>query len=312
MAERPPFLHLGVVKRKNPALDQYFDKLVKEYSRKPKLKDTNFGGDTAFIWTMADWQLGKADYGVENTLKRYEEALIKGVNQVKALRKTGTEIDEIYLLGLGDLTENCDTSYYSSMPFNIELSLSQQYQLARRMIMKTIDTFLSQADKIVICGIGGNHGEMTRSGKGQVLSDRLDNSDMMHFEVVKEILAQNKRYDKVKVILPTDYHHLLDIKGKGVAITHGHMTGGGSGPEGKIMKWWAGQAMGWLPSGAAEILITGHYHHPRVYKQGKRTWFQCPSIDASKDFTARTGLWNDPGVLCFTVNKDGWDNYRIV
>ena len=105
---------------------------------------------------------------------------------------------------------------------------------------------------------------------------------------------------------------MLDIKGKGVAITHGHMTGGGSGPEGKIMKWWAGQAMGWLPSGAAEILITGHYHHPRVYKQGKRTWFQCPSIDASKDFTARTGLWNDPGVLCFTVNKDGWDNYRIV
>ena len=39
---------------------------------------------------------------------------------------------------------------------------------------------------------------------------------------------------------------------------------------------------------------------------------QCPSIDASKDFTARTGMWNDPGVLCFTVNKDGWDNYRIV
>ena len=97
------FAFKGVVKRKNPALDQYFDKLVKEYSRKPKLKDTNFGGDTAFIWTMADWQLGKADYGVENPLKRYEEALIKGVNQVKALRKAGTEIDEIYLLGLGDL-----------------------------------------------------------------------------------------------------------------------------------------------------------------------------------------------------------------
>ena len=57
--------------------------------------------------------------------------------------------------------------------------------------MKTIDTFLSQADKIVICGIGGNHGEMTRSGKGQI-PDRLDNSDMMYFEVVKEILAQNK------------------------------------------------------------------------------------------------------------------------
>ena len=44
----------------------------------------------------------------------------------------------------------------------------------------------------------------------------------------------------------------------------------------RVSEWWAGQAMGWLPSGATEILITGHYHHPRVYKQGKRTWFQCP------------------------------------
>jgi len=161
------FAFKGVVKRKNPALDQYFDKLVKEYSKKPKLKDTDFGGDTAFIWTMADWQLGKADYGVENTLKRYEEALIKGVNQVKALRKTGTEIDEIYLLGLGDLTENCDQSFYSSMPFNVELTLRQQYELARRMIMQTIDTFLPHADKIIVCGIGGNPGHMHQPGKGQ-------------------------------------------------------------------------------------------------------------------------------------------------
>ena len=261
---------------------------------------------------MADWQLGKADYGVENTLKRYEEALIEGVNQIKALRKGGTAIDEVFLLGLGDLTENCDQSFYSSMPFNIELTLSQQYKLARQLIMQTVDTFLPLADKITVCGIGGNHGEMTRSGKGQVLSDRLDNSDMMHFEIVKEIMAQNPRYKKVNVILPTDYHHLLEIKGKAVAITHGHMTTGGAGPEGKIMKWWQGQMFGWLPSGAAEILITGHYHHPRMLKQGKRTWFQCPSIDSSKDFTARTGMWNDPGVLTFTIDKNGWSNYKIV
>ena len=306
------FAFKGVVKRKNPALDQYFDKLVKEYSRKPKLKDTDFGGDTAFIWTMADWQLGKADYGVENTLKRYEEALIEGVHQIKALRKGGTAINEVFLLGLGDLTENCDQSFYSSMPFNIELTLSQQYKLARQMIMQTVDTFLPHADKITLCGIGGNHGEMTRSGKGQVLSDRLDNSDMMHFEICKEIMAQNPRYKKVTTILPTDYHHLLEIKGKAVAITHGHMTGSGSGPEGKIMKWWQGQMFGHLPPGEADILITGHFHHPRLMQQGNRTWMQCPSIDASTDFTARTGMWSKPGVLCFTISKEGWDNYKIV
>ena len=302
----------GTIRRKNPALDKQFEELLKLFKHKPKLKDKKLGGDTAFIWTMADWQLGKADYGVENTVERYEEALIAGVEHIKVLRKGGTKINEIYLLGMGDLTENCDQSYYSSMPFNVTLSLSQQYRLARQLIMRTVDTFLPLADKIIMCGIGGNHGEMTRAGKGQVLTSRLDNSDMMHFEICKEIMAKNDRYKKVKVILPTDYHHLLEIKGKAVAITHGHMTTGGAGPEGKIIKWWQGQMFGWLPSGAAEILITAHYHHPRLFKQGKRTWFQCPSVDASKDFTARTGMWNEPGVLTLTIDKNGWDNLKIL
>jgi len=49
-----------------------------------------------------------------------------------------------------------------------------------------------------------------------------------------------------------------------------------------------------------------------MMQQGNRTWFQCPSIDASLDFTARTGMCSKPGVLTFTVDKDGWDNYKIV
>ena len=88
----------------------------KLFKQKPPLKNKKYGGDTAFIFTMADWQLGKADYGVENTLERYEVALQEAVKQIKALRKAGTAIDEVFLLGLGDLTENCDQSFYSSMP----------------------------------------------------------------------------------------------------------------------------------------------------------------------------------------------------
>ena len=179
----------GTIRRKNPALDKQFEELLKLFKHKPKLKDKKLGGDTAFIWTMADWQLGKADYGVENTVERYEEALIAGVEHIKVLRKGGTKINEIYLLGMGDLTENCDQSYYSSMPFNVTLSLSQQYRLARQLIMRTVDTFLPLADKIIMCGIGGNHGEMTRAGKGQVLTSRLDNSDTMHIEIMDGVSA---------------------------------------------------------------------------------------------------------------------------
>ncbi len=127
---------------------------------------------------MSDWQLGKSDLGVQNTVNRYEEALIEGVNRIKALRKGGTNVKEIYILGMGDLTENC-FGFYDSQAFNIELSLTQQFHLARKLIMKTVDNFLPHADKIILGGVPGNHGEF-RSGKASVTTNRLDNSDTMH------------------------------------------------------------------------------------------------------------------------------------
>jgi hypothetical protein len=297
----------GVVRKKHPARDEWFKVLLKEVSKKKPLTKKKITSKQAFIWCMSDWQLGKDDYGVENTLKRYDLALQRGVEQVKALGG----VDEIYLLSMGDLTEGC-YGFYDSQPFNISLTLQQQYHLARKLIMKTVDTFLPYANKITLSGVPANHGEMSRSGKGQVVTNRLDNSDTMHIEICGEIMEQNPRYKKVSVSIPDGFHHTLEIKGQTLAFSHGHMHSGGSGPEGKIMKWWQGQMFGHLPAGEADILVTGHFHHPRMMQQGDRTWFQCPSIDASTDFTARTGMWSKPGVLCFTVNKDGWDNYRIV
>ena len=265
------------------------------------------------MFFMADWQLGKKDFGVANTIKRYDIALQDAVNRIKDLRKLGVQIDEIYIVGLGDLTENCTSAFYDSQPYNVELSLIEQYALARSMIMKTVDTFLPLADKITLCGVPGNHGEMSRSGKGQVFTDRLDNSDTMHLQICEEIMKANvDRYKKVKVVVPDSYHQVIKIKSKTCAWTHGHMSGGSGNPETKIENWWKGQMYGHLPSGEAEILVTGHYHHFRSKQQGNRTWFQTPSLDKSIDFTSRTGLWSHPGVLTFTVNKKGWDNLAIL
>ena len=197
---------------------------------------------------MADWQLGKSDYGVENTVKRLELALTSGVERIKALRKAGVKISKVYLVGMGDLTENC-FGFYDSQPFNIELSLAQQYHLARKLIMRCVDTFLPLVDEIVLAGVPGNHGEMSRSGKGKVTTDRLDNSDTMHLEICGEIMEKNPRYKKVKVDVATGFHQVLDIYGKKVAFTHGHMSGGGGDPTNKILNWWKGQMFGWLPSG---------------------------------------------------------------
>ena len=303
----------GLVRRKNPAHDKRFKQLLKHAVKKPPLKIYNKGGDTAFCFFMSDWQLGKDDYGVENTIKRYDIALQDAVQRIKELRKQGVDIDEIYMVGLGDLTEGCSLNFYDAMPHNVSLSLSEQYQLARAMMMKTVDTFLPLAKKKVLCGIPGNHGEMTRSSKGQVLTSRLDNSDTMHMQICDEIMKANKeRYGSVKVIVPEGFHQTMTIKGQTCAWTHGHMSGGSGNPENKIENWWKGQMYGFLPPGQAKILVTAHYHHFRAKQQGDRTWFQAMSLDKSLDFTARTGLWSHPGVLTFTINKKGWDNLKIV
>ena len=300
----------GIVKKKKPGHDKYFQALFKQAKKKPPMTKKFDAGDTAFMWFMSDWQLGKKDYGVENTIKRYDRALQDGVNKIKDLRRLGVKIDEIYMVGMGDITEGCSPHYYESQPHSVSLSLIEQYALARSMIIKTIDTFLPHAPKLVLCGVPGNHGEMTRTSKGQVASTRLDNSDTMHLQICKEIMSANPdRYAKVEVNIPEGFHQTLIIKGKKVSFTHGHMTGGSGNPENKIENWWKGQMYGWLPAGDAEILVTAHYHHLRMKQQGDRTWFQCPSIDASIDFTERTGLWSHPGVLTFTINDKGWDNY---
>ena len=307
------FAFKGVVKKKRPGPDKYFQSLFKQAGKKPPITKKFNAGDTAFMWFMSDWQLGKKDFGVEDTIKRYDQALQDGVNRIKDLRKLGVEIDEIYMVGMGDLTENCTPFFFESQPHSVSLSLIEQYALARSMIMKTIDTFLPHSPKLVLAGVPGNHGEMTRTSKGQVASSRLDNSDTMHLEICREIMSANPdRYGKVEVNVPDGFHQTLIIKGKKVSFTHGHMSGGSGNPEAKIENWWKGQMYGWLPPGDAEILVTAHYHHLRMKQQGDRTWFQCPSIDASIDFTARTGLWSHPGVLTFTINDKGWDNYHTV
>jgi len=304
----------GIVRKKSPGHDKYFKELLKKASKKPPLQTKVYGGDTAFMFFMSDWQVGKRDYGVEAMLNRYEIALQDAVARIKQLRKIGVDIDEVHLVGMGDLTENCSMNYFDSMPFNVELSLIEQYALARNMIFNTVETFLPLVDKIILTGCPGNHGEMTRNSKGGVLTSRLDNSDTMHIQIMQEIFNANKeRYKKVKVEIPEGFHVTTTVKGITCSYTHGHMAGGSGGnPETKIENWWKGQMYGFLPAMHSKILVTAHYHHFRAKQQGDRTWFQCGSLDKSIDFTERTGLWSHPAVLSFTVNAKGWDNLKIL
>jgi len=299
----------AIIKKKNPHHDKYYEKLLREVKKKKPIK-VKTGGNCAWFFFMADWQLGKKDLGVDETIKLIRRGIQNGKKQLKDLAKQGFVVKEIYLIGLGDLIENC-YGFFKHQSFNVSLTKSEQEHLTRVMILEILDSFLTKAEKIVLGGVPGNHGE-NRAGKGEVVTNRLDNADTACIQIVGEIIANRPRYKHVQVVVPDDFHLALEVFGKRIAFTHGHMASGGGDIWSKIEKWWKGQMYGWLPAGMSEILVTGHYHHLRVVEQLGRTWFQAPSLDQSDEFKARTGNMTRNGVLSFTVNRDGWDNLKIL
>jgi hypothetical protein len=92
-----------------------------------------------------------------------------------------------------------------------------------------------------------------------------------------------------------------------VGFAHGHQM---RDPH----KWWQGQSFG-SPNegvGAADILITGHYHHYAVKQFNHRLWVQIPSLDGGSHwFADRTGMGsNTPGGIVSLVVGEGYDPRR--
>mgnify|MGYP003133036938 CR=1 FL=1 len=308
------FAFKATIKRKKPKHDKYFNELKNSIIKRKAIKINKTKGDNAYFYICADWQFGKAEYGkkwgTDETVEYIRQSIIKAKQNIKDLNKTGTVIDEIYIIGIGDLIESC-FGFFDHQPFNVELTKTEQEHIARLMVIEILDGLLPLANKIILGAVVGNHGE-NRSGKNSIVTTRLDNSDTQIFQIVGEIIEGRERYKHVKVVIPDNFYLTLEVKSKRLTFYHGHMTTGGAGAENKLMNWWKNQAMARLPSGTADILVTGHYHHLRVLTERGRTWIQSPSLDTSAELEARSGLTTSHGVLTFTVSNSGWDNLKIL
>ena len=304
----------ATIRRKKPKHDKYFKELQRYVKSKKPIQIKNYKGTHAYFYICADWQFGKAEYnadwGSDETVAYIKQSIKKAQEEIKHLNKSGSLIDEIYIIGIGDLIENC-YGFFDHQPFNVELTRTEQEHIARLMVIEILDGFIKLAPKIVIGGVIGNHSEY-RSGKAQVSTTRLDGSDTAIFQIVGEIIAGRERYKHVKTVIPDDFYLTLEVKDKRITFYHGHMTGGGGNAENKLINWWKNQAMARLPAGTSDLLITGHYHHLRVLTERGRTWIQSPSLDTSKELEARLGLTTSHGVLTFTLSKLGWDNLKIL
>lgn len=308
----------ATIQRRSSAGDRVdVEQLCAAIAKRKPVRVSTVEAPRAVLCCLSDWQLGKGEGGgTEATVERIMAAADALVGRIRELSKVGRPPAAIYLVGLGDLVEQC-SGHYASQPFTTDLDRRSQMRVARRLVLHYIDSVLSLAPRIVLGAVPGNHGENRGSG-GKAYTTAIDNDDLAIFEQIGEVLAANPdRYGHVSVVLAESNTLVLDVAGVPVAFAHGHKANGGGHPAAKLEAWWKGQVMGRQPVADAAILITGHYHHLIVSETTGRTFMQVPAMDGGSEWwTDQTGQNSAAGTLCLGVGEGygarGWGDLVVL
>ena len=93
-----------------------------------------------------------------------------------------------------------------------------------------------------------------------------------------------------------------------IGATHGHVFRKGKGHD-----WWARQAHARHRIAAADILLTGHYHHLRIEQDGDRLWMQAPTVDTGSPwYDQRHGGRSTPGTLTFWTSHGHASDISVI
>ena len=266
---------------------------------------------------VSDWQIGKGDGdGVRGTIARLMESQERLVDYLAELRRSKVPVEAVYLIGMGDLIENC-RGHYAAQPATVELNRREQMRLTRRVFRDWVLALAKITPQLVVGAVGGNHGE-NRDGSGKQFMGPGDNDDVAVVEMVADVLLGRDGLDHVSWVVPEDRLSIvLNCSGTYVGFTHGHLAGkGGTTPQAKQFAWWKDQMAGGQAVGDASILVTGHYHHLSVVDHGPRVHIQCPAQDGGSDwFRNVAGSESATGQLVFCAGAGltaGFDRLRVV
>lgn len=286
---------------------------------RPTIRQRSSGPDGTFVYALSDWQLGKGEGGGSAAIAaRILASLDRAVQTVQDYRRLGYSINQVAMIGLGDIVEQCQ-GHYPMQAFQADLDMRQQRRLAVELMMAHVRAFSQIAD-VKFAGIGGNHGESRVDGKA--FTTFGDNDDLLAMDMVRAICLE-ARYPNVEIILPDDQGQdplttTIETSGITNGLAHGHQFGKGQGHSQKALEWWRGQTLGDRSVATADILWTGHYHSLSAVEYARRrTLIQASSQDGgSAWFTQNTGLHSLPGATSALVGENiaerGWDFLRIL
>ena len=272
---------INVVPSAGANTDYDAEKLIDEIIKwKPK-KVNEFEGDLTAVYSVGDTQYGKDDTPaiVERMLKAIDESVAH-----HTWLQSKYKIGQIALPQLGDI------------------GVSQQVQVARRVLMAQIKAMAPLAPKIIVPVVPGNHDEVQRF----LVSRPEDSWALEVVKAVEDACAENDFLkDRVEFRYPAldDSTLCVNLSGTMYGMAHGHQAR-------DMIKWWQGQVMGNCSVANADILNVGHLHHYHAKSVGTRMFIQNPAMDGgSAWFRDKSGLESHPGIVSMVVGE-GFDTRR--
>lgn len=258
--------------------------------------------DTTAVIVWADMQLGKLGSrgGTPELLARMQE---KRVALETWLKKSAPQ--RCVFIDAGDAIEGFENT--AQQMFTNDLSAPQQVDVAAVEMWKTL-TLLARFAPVDAVAVPSNHGAW-RNGKQQLgkPSDDWGIAIQSRLKFQAELVGLPITFHK-----PADWDEsvAIDIQGTTLGVHHGHQSSCDTMP-----KWWAGQVHGGQALAAADIFVSGHYHHLRIQPTGRnprtgksKWWIQAPTLDNGSDwFRNKSGDDSDPGLLVFRVDDNGFN-----
>lgn len=266
------------------------------------------GNGSTFVIPLADFQIGKGSQGEGGTdvlIERFQEQLTQILIDYK---RSGAR--KVLIADVGDNSCEGEQNVASQIGTN-DLQFTDQLVVWFRMFTKIITELAAVCPEVLVVGVPSNHSQHRKDGKP--IGDPGNDYGLMTLKMVETTLALNPAaFSHVTFARPERHKESLSVEVSGTVIgfAHGHQSGS---PD-RVPDFLTKQIAGRQPLEAADIIVTGHFHHLRVQNIiGNRWWFQCPASDAgSAWFTNRSGEFSSPGILTFCVKDKAWGSLRVV
>lgn len=258
--------------------------------------------DRVTVVALSDVQAGKVGSrgGTPELLERLTATRAKLERHLRKVKPTSTVLAEA-----GDLFEGFESG--GNPMFTNDLSLAQQMDLASTELYEFVK-LQARFGHVDVMSAPSNH-TAWRNGK-QSLGRPGDDLGMLCHRQVQRV-AEAAGIDATWHYSPMyDEAVTLNVNGTTLGMVHGNQYAPGAAPL-----WWSKQQHGGQPIGAADILLTGHYHHLSVIPTGRnpytgrsKWWLQCPTLDNGSDWYRNiAGDDSDPGLLVFDIDSDGFN-----